>query len=428
MTLEQALAATYESNPKLEAQRAALRATDEDVARAIGGFLPQASVSGSYGFEKDSLNTGPNSPLLPVPNGHPRDFTVNLSQPVFDLHALYETKLANASVRAGRAQLSSVEETVLLTAAQAYFDVLADQQALNYRRQYLALLQDQLTGVQTRVGLGDITSVDVQQVTARLAGANAEVAQTQAKLATDQATFERAVGRAPGMLDPSPHMPDTQQSEQMAIAQAEESNPDVVFARQQGQVADAAVAVADSARLPTLSLNGFYRRSKDEVSKGITEDALALIAQLRIPLYQGGTEYADIRKAEELRSQATSLIEEALRETDENVRTAWAGQLAARNTAVLFEREATADQAALDGVDQQARIGERTVIEVLNAAYELLSARLQLIGSQHDLYLYTFRLTAAIGRLNATALSLPVPIYDPETHYRRDSGPAFPRF
>ncbi len=423
MTLEQALAAAYQTNPKLAAQRAQLRATDEDVARAFAGYLPQIQASGSYGFEQNSIG----NVLLPVPSGHPRDVTVTINQPLINAHSYQQIRLANASVRVGRAQLTSAEESTLMDAAQAYFNVVADQAAVNFRRQNVDLLQQELGGVRQRFEVGDLTTTDVDQVTARLAGANADVADALARLQASRAAFERTVGQAPGNLQAEPRLPDMLQSEQMAVQEAEDRNPDVVAAREQDRVADISVALADAARLPTLSVQGQYLRSKDEVAKGINEEALALIAQLRVPLYQGGEEYAEIRRARELRSQAMAMIESALRDTDQNVHTAWSGAMAARDSIALYEQQARSNQAAYEGLQEQQRAGERTVIEVLNAAQELLLSQLNVTAARRDLYINTFRLNAAVGRLTATALNLPVMIYDPQLHYDRDAGPALPR-
>ncbi|HEX5280088.1 MAG TPA: TolC family outer membrane protein [Micropepsaceae bacterium] len=422
-SLEEALGMAYQTNPKLQAQRAQLRATDEDVAKAFAGYLPQLSASGSYGFEQNSVG----NVLLPVPSGHPRDVTVTLTQPVFDVRALNQIRLANASVRAGRAQLTSVEQSALLDAAQAYFDVVADQAAVGFRVQNADLLRQLLDAIRTRFAAGDVTTTDVEQVNARLAGANAEVAAARSRLDASRAAFERAVGRPAETLQPEPSLGDAVQSEEMALSLAEERNPDVVAAREQEQVATLSISEADAARLPTLSIQGQYLRSKDEVAKGINEEALAVIAHLSVPLYQGGSEYAEIRRAQELRSQAMSLIESAMRDADQNVRSAWSGAMAARDAMAYYDQQRRSNQAVYSGLEEQARAGERTVTDVLNAAQDLVTSQINFANARRELYVDTFKLNAAIGRLTAVALNLPVKIYDPELHYDQDAGPALPR-
>jgi outer membrane protein len=423
-TLEEALAAAYATNPRLEAQRAQLRATDEDVAKAVSGYRPDVGVSGNYGFEKNSIG----NVLLPVPNGHPRDVTVTITQPVFNAHSLLQIRLANATVRAGRAQLTAVEEAVLLEAATAYFDVVQDEAGLEFKRQNVQLLQDQLSAVRTRFMAGDLTDTDVQQVTARLAGAMADVSSAEARLSASRAAFERNIGRPAETLQAEPKLPEMLPSEQAAIDEAEQRNPQVTTAREQARVADVSVDVASSERLPVLSLQGQYVRGKDEIARGINEEALSLIALLRVPLYQGGGEYADLRKARELRTQATDQIESALRDVRDNLHSAWAGEVASRELLGLFEQQVRANQAAYTDLQQQVVAGERTIIELLNASQELLLSRISLVSARHDYYVNAYRVNTAIGRMTATALNLPTSIYDPEQHYNRDAYSAFPRF
>jgi outer membrane protein len=423
-TFEEALGAAYATNPRLEAQRAQLRATDEDVAKAVAGYRPDVSTTASYGFEQNSIG----NVLLPVPNGHPRDVTVTITQPVFNAHSLLQIRLANATVRAGRAQLTSVEEAVLLDAATAYFDVVQDEASLEFRRQNVQLLEDQLGAVRARFMAGDLTDTDVQQVTARLAGALADVSSAEAKLASSRASFERSVGRPAETLQTEPKLPEMLPNEQSAIDEAEQRNPQVTTAREQARVADVSIDVASSERLPTLSLQGQYVRGKDEIAKGINEEALSLIAQLRVPLYQGGGEYADLRKARELRNQAVDQIESALRDVRDNLHSAWAGEVAARELLALYDQQVRADQAAYTDLQEQVVAGERTVIELLNAAQELLIARISLASARHDYYVNAYRVSTAIGRMTATAMNLPIPIYDPEQHYNNDAYSALPRF
>jgi TolC family type I secretion outer membrane protein len=423
LTLEDALGAAYMTSPRLEAQRAQLRSTDEDVARAVSGYRPQIEASGSYGFEHNSVG----SILLPAPNGHPRDVAVTITQPVFDGRTLLQIRLANAAVRAGRAQLTAVEQSVLLDAATAYFDVVQDQAGLEFKRQNVALLQQQLGAVRARFMAGDLTDTDVQQVMARIAGAQADVATAEARLSASRAAFERTVGRPAATLQTEPRLAEMLPNEQAAVEQAEERNPQIITARQQAQVADISIDVASSERLPTLSLQAQYLRGKDQIAKGVNEEALSLIAQLRVPIYQGGAEYADLRKARELRDQAVDQIESTLRDVRDAVHTAWAGELAARNSLALYEQQVRADQAAYDDLQQQVVAGERTVIELLNAAQELLAAQVSLVNARHDYYVNAYRVSSAIGRMTATALNLPVAIYDPEQHYNRDAYSGLPR-
>src|SRR5215831_8299817 len=163
LTLEQAFATAYDSNPRLEAERANLRATDEDVAKALSGWHPSLGVTGSYGYTSNNTN----QPVFNIPDGHPRDVTVTATQPLFTGTTIPQTRQAKSAVLAGRAQLTSVEQQVLLSVARAYFNVVANEQQLDYRRQNVDLLNQNLNDTQQRVNIGDVTITDLQLVQSR---------------------------------------------------------------------------------------------------------------------------------------------------------------------------------------------------------------------------------------------------------------------
>jgi len=416
-TLDQALALAYESNPRLEAERASVRATDEEVAKALGGWRPQIGVSGSYGWTQNDLNTV----ALPIPNGHPRDVTVTLTQPLFTGTTIPQTRQANAQVRAARAQLTSVEQAVLQSAAQAYFNVVGDETALNFRRDNVQLLTDQLSMTQQRVNIGDVTVTDLQLVQARLSAAMADVSFSEAKLAASRAEFARAIGRPAESLEMAPRVPMQPEAIEQAVARAIENNPDLNAAREQQRVAEAAVDVAIGQLLPSLSVQGQYRVSRDEVGLGVANSSTAVLAQLRVPIYQGGVEYAGIRQAKQTRSKATFLVGDVERQVRQALDTAWQAQLAARSAMVSHEQQVNSAQMAYEGFAEGVRAGERSTYDLLNSAQELLSARVSLAEARRQYYIATYQLLTAIGGLTARSLNLSVKLYDPQIHYDNDA-------
>lgn len=419
ITLDSAMALAYQNHPRLEAERAALRATDEDVARALAGWRPSAQVTSGYGWQQNEISPRVS---LPIPEGNPRDVVVILSQPLFNGRAIPETRQAKAAVRAGRAQLTAIEQRVLLDAVTAYMDVVTDEAVVDIRRQNIALLEEQRRATEQRLAAGDLTRTDLNQVQARLAAATADLALALSKLAASRSAFQRAVGRPPAALEPAPRLPELPANEEAALERARQNNPDLVSAREQAEVADASVGVADSQFLPYLSLQGQYRKAQDMLSIGIASESVSVMAQLRVPLYQGGAEYAGVRRAQELRSRAALLINATERELREMLHASWEQALAVRNSIALYENQIRANEEAYRGVQEQARVGERTVIEVLNAAQELLISRLSLAMARRELYLATYRLQQSVGELTAIALNLPVTPYDPQRHYNEHAS------
>lgn len=420
LTLDQALAAAYETNTQLQAQRAALRATDEDVATAVSGWRPTVTATANYGYTRD--RTTPPEFGVVAPNGHPRDAGITLTQPIINGTNIPQTRQAKAGVEAGRAQLSSVEQTTLLNAAKAYFDVLADQAQLNYKRHNVERLTDQVQMTQQRVAIRDLARSDLDIVQARLSSAGADVATAEGNLAAARAAFLRTVGRSAETLELAPRLPSLPATKNDAIAIALANNPDLVGAKYLIQQADAAVTVAYGALAPSVSVQLQYKDSVDELGPGIRDHSLSAIAQLRMPLYQSGTEYAQIRRAVELRSKAVLQAADEERIVRQNLDAAWQTLVAARSAMNLNRQQVQAAQSAYDGIVAGLRVGERTTFDVLNTERDLDSAQVALVEAERQYNETIFQLLSAMGGLTARALKLPVTFYDPQVHYDRDAG------
>jgi outer membrane protein len=418
LTLDQALALTYEANPRLGGERANLRATDEDVASALSGWRPSIGVSGSYGYTSNDLS----NPISNLPNGHPRDVTVTVTQPIFNGTNIPATRQAKAAVAAGRETLSSVEQSILFAAAKAYFDVTADEAELGYRRDNANLLSEQLSQTEERVNIQDLTVADLELVRTRLNSANADVSVAGATLAASRARFAQLVGRPPEMLEAAPRLPPLPNTEDQALENALRTNPDLAVAREEARVADAAVDVALGQLYPRLSLQGQYRKSQDEVAAGIRDQSTSVMAVLNIPLYQQGTEYAGIRKSRELRNRAALAISDTERQVRQNLESAWEAQRAAHDAITFHEQQVTAAQAAYAGFAEQVRAGEATTFDLVNSAQELVNARLALADAKRQYYTSICQLLVVTGAFTAQSLHLPVKLYDPQEHYHRDGA------
>jgi len=423
LTLNQALAAAYETNTQLQAQRAALRATDEDVATAVSGWRPTVTASANYGYTRD--RTSPPEFGAIAPNGHPRDAGVTLTQPVINGTTIPQTRQAKAGVEAGRAQLSSVEQSTLLNAAKTYFDVLADEAQLNYKRHNVTRLTDQVQMTQERVAIRDLARSDLDIVQARLSAASADVATAEGNLAAARAAFLRTVGRPAEALEPMPRLPALPATEPDAMAVALANNPDLIATKYLIQQADAAVTVAYGALAPSVSLQLQYKQSDDELGPNIHDNSLSAIAQLRMPLYQSGTEYAQIRRAVELRSKAVLQAAEQERIVRQSLDAAWQTLVSARSSVSLNRQQVQAAQSAYDGIVIGLRAGERTTFDVLNTEQDLDSAQVSLVEAERQFNETTFQVLAATGGLTARAMKLPVTFYDPQAHYDRDAGSWF---
>jgi len=413
-TLWDALVSTYLSNPELLSQRASLRALDEDVPQALAGWRPTVSFSGSAGVNRSDSSITSESTLKPLSG------ELTVTQPLYAGGATVSgTRSAEASVEAARATLRSVEQDVLLEAVTAYMDVLRDSVRVQLTGNNVLVLERQLEASRDRFEVGEVTRTDVAQSVARLSGAIADREAAEGDLATARATYERIVGYAPGSLEPAPPLPDLPPTLEDALDISIKENPDIVSARFTATAArhDVRTSIADL--LPTLDLVGDITRTDESSTKDVTTSSDSITAQVTVPLYQAGSEASEVRQAKQTRSQRQVEVETAHREVLEATRQAWETWRSATAQITALIEEVRANEIALEGVRQEAAVGSRTTLDVLDAEQELLDARVNLVVAERDEYVAGFSLISAVGRLSAQRLELPVDVYDPEENYNR---------
>ena len=424
MSLKEALATAYATNPQIEGARANLRATDEELAKANSGWRPSVNVNGSEGFQHIITD----QPTHSQDDRNLVSGTATLSEPLFrGGRTVADIRRARALVRAGQAQLLNTEQSVLLDAVTAYMDVVRDMSNLDYRRNNVQVLEDQLAAGNTQLNAGAITQTDVQQTQARLAVARAGVSTAEGQLAASRARFERVIGRPAEALEPMPALPDLPATQDEAIARATAASPALLAAQENSRAADYAVDQAIGALLPQVSLSLQYQYAKNStvigvLSPGVTQRDAAAFVQVTVPLYQGGAEYAAVRQAKEQRSQSLANVSDVDRQVRQNAQSAWSGFTSAQASIASNQTAVEANQSAVMGVIQEQRAGERSILDILNAQQELLSGEIGLANAQHDAAVAAFQLLAATGQLTARTLALDVKPYDPLEHYNADGS------
>ncbi len=433
MTLSEALATAYETNPTLEAQRADLRATDEGVAQANANWRPSINLQGTYGIEQQKFGAsqGPFGPQPPrTVNTQPLTGQLSITQPVFRGGQTWaEVGRAKALVGVGRAQLFLTEESVLQDAATAYMDVVRDTQSVMLREQNVAALEQQLKDTQTEASVGEQTKTDVAQAQARLSVARSDLAAARAQLGISRSRFEQVVGRQSETLERLPKLPPLPPNLDAALQIAEVRNPNMIGARDNEKAAQYQVDEAEGALMPQASVQAFYEYGRNSINLGLqqgqTERLGAIIGQVTVPIYQGGGDEATVRRAKELHSEAMVQIAQADRQVRDSVRAAWESFMAAKASIASNQQAVDANRQAYEGVKEQWKLGDRTTLDVLNAEQELISSQLALVNSQHDMVVAAFQLLSATGQLTARNLALRVNYYDPLEHYNDDASAWF---
>jgi TolC family type I secretion outer membrane protein len=432
-TLTDALAETYNTNPQLLAQRALLRATDEQVPQALSFWRPQVTFTGQVGLNTSALQTPPVSPTL---NGlgqvvstsdrrhiitRPDLVEFQAIQPVYrGGRTVAQTRQAINTVESTRAQTLAVETSVFQAVAMAYLDVVRDQALVEVDRNNVDVLRKQLEATQDRFRVGEVTRTDVAQAEAALAQAQGTLVTQEGTLEISRAEYVRAVGHPPGRLMLPRERPVLPATREEALSLATNNNFSVISAKFAELAARDNIDVVRGQLLPQISVVGTLDRSYDQspTFKGALLNSAQITAQLTMPLYEGGAIYSQTRQAEQTVGQRRSQVDDARRAAVQTASQFWSTLQAARASISSFAAAVRAAQIALEGTQQEALVGTRTVLDVLIQNQTLLQTQSQLVTAQHDAALAEFNLASAVGRLIAPELNLPVRLYDMEQHYR----------
>ncbi|MDZ4382733.1 MAG: TolC family outer membrane protein [Parvibaculum sp.] len=412
--LTDALAAAYQTNPTLQAQRAQLRATDEGVSQALSGWRPSVEAQGTAGRTKTTVMAAfSNSGIV-----DPRTYSLTLNQNLFaGGRTINATDQAEATVEAGRGTLESVEQSTLLNAVQAYMNVIRDQSVVELNRNNVEVLRRQLEATTDRFTVGELTRTDTAQAEARLSLAKSNLIGSEAQLTASRAFYERVVGQMPGTLERPKAIENLPDTEEAARAMAEENNPTLRAARHAEVASRSAISVAKGALLPSVDVQLSYQYAEDPTTTVRESEQSSILGVLTIPLYQSGSEYSRVREAKEVNNRSRLEVMATLREVDEQVRVAWDQLRSSRASIVSTKEGVNASAIALEGVRQESEVGARTTLDVLDAEQEYLNARVSLVGAERDLAVAEYGLLAAMGLLTARNLELPVEYYDPAENY-----------
>ncbi len=418
-TLEAALARAYSANPTLNAQRAALRATNENVPQALSGYRPRITGTADLGAQNiDSFTPGRGNSRF---NGYPRGVGVQVDQTLWNAWRTGNAvSQAESLVLAGRQQLRVAEQTVLLDAATAYMNVLRDTAILNLNNNNVEVLQEQLRQTRDRFSVGEVTRTDVAQSEARLAGAQSQAAAAQANLKASLGRYRQIVGVQPRRLQPAKPVERVLPrglEDAARIAQAQ--HPAILAALHNVDAADIAVKVAEAELLPTLGVTASVAQRYDVQTQDDRRTTASVVGRLTVPIYEGGQVYARTRQAKEVAGQRRLEADITREQVRAQVVAAWSALEASRAQIAAAQAQVAAAETALSGVREEAKVGQRTTLDVLNAQQELLVARSTLISAQRDRVVASFTLLGAIGRLNAETLGLKVERHDPNRHYEQ---------
>ncbi|MFO1255082.1 MAG: TolC family outer membrane protein [Sphingomonadaceae bacterium] len=426
--LRDALIMAYNTNPTLQAARAQQRATDEGVQIARAPGLP--SLAGTVTYTEFTSRSGSNaSTTSPDRN---LDGSASLSMPIYAGGGIKNAvRGAETRVLAGRSDLRAVESGVFSQTVTAYMDVILAQEVVKLNRANVQRLEVNLQATRDRFEIGDLTRTDVAQSESRLALARGQVRSAEANLIAARERYIQVVGKAPENLAAPPPLVGLPANVEDAVAYALDHNPDLLASRDRAKAAGFDVKVAEASRLPRVSVfaNGGYTDYFGTLggasSNLFTQHGTSSSAGVRatIPLFQGGQPAAQRRAAQARQDVALEQQVGIERTVIASVRSAYAQWQAAQSLIASSQTAVDAATLSLEGVRAENTVGNRTIIDILNAENELLNAQVQLETAKRNAYVAGFNLLAAMGRAEARDLGLDGgALYDPVANYERVSG------
>nr|WP_246447764.1 TolC family outer membrane protein [Novosphingobium flavum] len=421
--LRDALASAYQTNPTLEAARANQRAVDAAVPIARAAGLPSLGSTASYTEYVKRSTEDSTAPTRSV------DLSASLSVPVYSGGAVKNSvRAAETRVVAGRADLRGTESGIFSQVVAAYLDVIRDQAIVGLNRNNVEVLDVNLTATRDRFEIGDLTRTDVAQSQARLAQARSDLRTAEATLAGSRENYISLVGKVPADLQPPPPLPGMPASPEEAVSVALESNPDLIAAHERSKAAGFDSSAAGAGRLPKVSV--FSGAAYSDYLDTLGGSAAPLFQQrsttaqagvrATIPLFQGGLPAAQQRQAQAREGATLEQEIGAERAVIATVRTYYQQWKAANDVITSSQSAVDAASLSLEGVRAENSVGNRTILDILNAEQELLNAQVVLVRARRNAYVAGFSLLAAMGKAQARDLGLEGGmLYDPEINYRR---------
>lgn len=415
------LADTYTSNPTLQSQRAYLRSVDENIAIAKSGYRPNISLQGAYRDGENKIKKG---------IGQGGDYnnlsgSAVVSQPVFSgFSTVNSVKAADRAIKAAQNSLSNIEQNILLEASTAYLDVLQNRAIVELQKNNEELLLKKLEETKERFNVGEVTRTDVSQAEARHSQAISDRIASEGNLQASVATYIELIGKEPTDLsEPIEMIKYLPSSYDEALNVALKNNYTIKEAQHIYASKGYEVYANTGALFPTISLDGSIGRNKAEQGEiDTTTENAEWGVNLSIPLYAGGATRAKIRQSKYQKWQAQEGVLEAKRAVKASVLSAWEYMKSNESQLKAIEAQIEANTIALEGVQKEEALGNRTILDVLDSYQELLNSKVNDVKARRTYYVSAMNLLASMGKMTAKELKLDVELYDAQKYYEETKG------
>lgn len=418
----EALSSAYNTNPTLQAQRAYLRAVDENVAIAKSGYRPNVYLQGSYTDADVDSNIAPKNQ-----DNTKTSLAAKVSQPLFNgFSTVNGVKSADSLVRSEQNNLYNVEQQVFLEASTAYLDVVKNTAIVDLQKNNEKLLKKRLDETKERFNVGEVTRTDVSQAQARYSKAISDRIASEGDLEASKAVYARIIGENPGKLNyPSDIRELLPKNFNDALDYTRVNNYSIKRAKELLNSKTYDVAVNNGALLPTVTLDGEVSKNKtkgDIYDENPELDNVQWGVNMKVPLYSAGETRAKIRQSKYQKWQAQEQVMEAERQAVSDVTSSWEYMMSNKAKIKSIKDQVKANEVALDGVQKEEALGNRTILDVLDAYQELLNSNVEEVKARRDFYVSGMSLLLSMGKLTAEELKLNVDLYDAKKYYKETRG------
>ena len=419
-TIFEAMSEAYNTNPTLHGERATSGAANEEAALARSGFRPNIAVGGSY-TDSHTRKTGSNTV-----DGYSKGYKGTITQSVFNGFQTYNSvKAADSSAKAELQNLYSVEQSVLLSASAAYLDVVRDEAIVKLQKNNEQLLKKELDETMARFNVGEVTRTDVAQSRASYAQAQSDLISAEGNLAISKDEYLRIVGKEPSDV----HFPENLSNMfpndfDSAMNYAKNNNYSLLAAQKALKAAKYNVKSNEGALLPSVDFKASSGKNTVSSHNGINPSTRSneYTLEMSVPLYSGGATRAKIRKSKYQRWAAQEQLRDAERAVVSGVTASWEMMQTSKSNITAIQEQIKASAIALEGTQKEEALGNRTVLDVLNAYQTLLVSQVSEVQARHDFYVAGLQLMQSMGKLTAQKLGLNVKNYDAEGHYQNTKG------
>ena len=416
-SLFDAMSDAYRHNPTLQGKRAYLGSVDENVAIAKSGYRPNIYLNGSYG------ETHAHNDVVPVDDGYSQALSAVLSQPIFNGFSTFNSvRAADKAVAAEQSNFYGVEQEILLAAGTAYLDVLKDQSIVKLQKNNEELLKKRLDETRERFNVGEVTRTDVAQAEARHSAAISDRIAAEGNLAASKAVYAQIIGTTPENLEEPTNLADMfPKDADAALKYAYENNYTLKAAKSNLEAQSYSVAANNGALLPQVSFDARASKGKSEShrTKDPETNSFQWTVNMNVPLYNSGETRAKIRQSKYKKWQAQENVLAAEREMISTVTSSYENMVASESRLKSVQDQIDAYAIALDGVQQEEALGNRTVLDVLDAYQSLLNSNVEQVQARRNYYVSGMALLLSMGKLTAKDLGLNVDLYDTEKHSKK---------